>query len=199
MITLSSNSDSIIVILHEIYGINQHIRQVCKYYNQAGFDIICPNLLNLNQSFDYDYEECAYKYFIENVGFALASQQVKHLVSKVKPKYKHIFILGYSIGATIAWLCSEEIRCNGIIGYYGSRIRDYLYITPKCKTLLIFPNKEKSFSVNNLLCDLKKKTNVKAYMLSGVHGFSDPFSLKYYDKSHQDAEKLVNDFLRHNK
>ncbi|WP_368487486.1 dienelactone hydrolase family protein [Clostridium sp. BJN0013] len=200
MITLSNNSDSIIVVLHEIYGINQHIRQVCKYYNQAGFDIICPNLLNLNQAFDYAYEEDAYKYFINNVGFSLASQQVKNLILQVKPKYKHIFILGYSIGATIAWLCSDmEIRCNGIIGYYGSRIRDYLYITPKCKTLLIFPNEEKSFSVNNLLCTIKKKTNVNAYMLSGIHGFSDPFSRNYYDKSYQDAEKLVNDFLTQNK
>lgn len=199
MITLSSNSDSIIVVLHEIYGINQHIRQVCEYYNQVGFDIICPDLLNLSKSFDYHYEEDAYKYFMKNVGFSLASQQVKNLISQLKYKYKHIFILGYSVGATIAWLCSDMgVRCDGVIGYYGSRIRDYLYITPKCKTLLIFAHKEKSFRVNSLLCTLKKKANVNAYMLSGVHGFSDPFSPNYCDKSYRDAEKLVNDFLKQN-
>lgn len=197
MLTFSSNSDSVIIVLHEIYGVNQHIRQVCEYYSLAGFDVICPNLLALSQSFDYAYEEDAYQYFIKNVGFDLAFQQVRNLISQVKPKYKHVFILGFSIGATIAWLCSDgDIRCDGIIGYYGSRIRDYLHINPKCKTLLIFPNKEKSFSVNDLLGTLKKKINVNAYMLFGSHGFSDPFSKNYYDKSYRDAEKLVNDFLK---
>lgn len=197
MINFSNDSDSVIIVLHEIYGINQHITQVCKYYSRAGFDVICPNLMNLNQPFDYVYEEDAYQYFMKNIGFSLASQQVRILIEQVKPKYKYVFVLGFSIGATIAWLCSDgDIKCDGIIGYYGSRIREYLHITPKCKALLIFPNKEKSFNVEDLLLHLKKKINVNVYMLAGTHGFSDPFSKNYYDKSYRDAEKLVNDFLK---
>ena len=197
MRTLLSNSDSVIIVLHEIYGINQHINKVCEYYETAGFDIICPNLLNLNESFDYTLEEEAYKYFIQNIGFELASQRVKSLVEQVRPKYKQVFILGFSIGATIAWLCSNsDIKCDGIIGYYGSRISDYPYITPKCKTLLIFASREKSFKVNDLICNLNKKTNVSAHIIYGNHGFSDPFSKDYCDKSFLDAEKLAKDFFK---
>ena len=200
MTTLLSNSDSVVIVLHEIYGINQHIRTVCEYYKMSGFDVICPNLLNLNQSFDYTLEEEAYKYFIQNVGFDLASQQVKNIMERVRPKYKQVFILGFSIGATIAWLCSDSnANCEGIVGYYGSRIRDYLYIKPKCKTLLIFPSREKSFKVNDLICNLDKKTNVSVHMIYGNHGFSDPFSKNYYAKSFQDGERLVSDFLKRNK
>lgn len=196
MITFSSNSDSVIIVLHEIYGINQHIKKVCEYYMMAGFDVVCPNLLKLKKSFDYVQEEEAYQYFMEKVGFSLASQEVRKLILQLKTKYKHIFILGFSIGATIAWLCSDEdLKFDGIIGYYGSRIRDYLYITPKCKTLLIFPSREKSFKVNDLICTLDKKANVSVHMLYGSHGFSDPFSKNYYDKSYVYAEKLVTDFL----
>jgi dienelactone hydrolase len=196
MITFSGNSDSVIIVLHEIYGINEHIRQVCEYYKMAGFDIVCPNLLKLEQSFDYSCEEAAYQYFIKNIGFDLAAQQVENLISHVKLKYKHVFVLGFSIGATIAWICSNrDIICDGIIGYYGSRIRDYLFITPKCKTLLIFSNREKSFNVNDLICNLNKKINVEAYMLCGNHGFSDPFSKNYCDKAYHDAEKLAHNFL----
>lgn len=197
MTTFLSNSDCVVIVLHEIYGINQHIRTVCEHYKMSGFDVICPNLLNLNQSFDYMLEEEAYKYFIQNIGFDLASQQVKNIMEQVRPKYKQVFILGFSIGATIAWLCSDsDIKCDGIVGYYGSRIRDYLYITPKCKTLLIFPSIEESFNVNKLIWNLDKKTNVTVQMLYGKHGFSDPFSKKYYDKSYLDGEKLVSDFLK---
>jgi len=166
MKTILSNSDSLLIVLHEIYGINQHINRVCEYYKMAGFDIIRPNLLNLNQPFNYIMEEEAYSYFMQNVGFELAYKQVENIIENVRPKYKKVFILGFSIGATIAWLCSDSnIKCDGIVGYYGSRIRDYLYITPKCKTLLIFPSKEKSFNVNDLVRKLDQKTNVSIYMI----------------------------------
>ena len=192
-----NNSDSAIIVLHEIYGINQHISKVCKYYNMAGFDVICPDLLNLDVPFDYDHEELAYEYFMKKIGFEIALERVRDLIIQAKQRYKHVFLLGFSIGATIAWLCSgEEPICEGIIGYYGSKIRDYINIIPKCPTLLIFASEEKSFDVMELACILEKKINVEIHMLYGKHGFSDPFSQKYYEKSDKDAVKLVDSFLK---
>lgn len=197
MIKLSSDSKSVIIILHEIYGINQHIKKVCKDYKNAGFDVICPNLLNRNQAFDYNAQEEAYQYFIKNVGFKLATGKVKDIILQASHQYKHIFILGFSIGATIAWLCSDSsgLENGGVIGYYGSRIRDYLYIEPKCKTLLIFSSIEKSFIVEDLIGILNKKEKVSVHMLQGKHGFSDPFSKNYCDKSYRVAKKLVENFF----
>jgi len=85
----------------------------------------------------------AYHHFINNVGFDLAFKQVKQLIIQAKKQYRYVYLLGYSIGATIAWLCSgDDIMCNGIIGVYGSRIRDYMSITSKCPVLLIFLTEE---------------------------------------------------------
>lgn len=194
-----NNSDSVIIILHEIYGINQHIMKVCQHFSKAGFNVICPDLINLSEPFEYDQEEEAYQYFLNNVGFELASQKVQHLITQAKEKYKHVFLLGFSIGATIAWLCSgEEPICEGIIGYYGSRIRDYLSINPKCPVLLIFANEEKSFGVEKLACTLGKKSNVEVHMLAGKHGFSDPFSKRYHEQSSEDAMKFIKNFLKQN-
>jgi dienelactone hydrolase len=190
------NSDSVIIVLHEIYGINQHIQMVCEKYSMNGYDTICPNLINLTQPFDYDLHEEAYQHFINNIGFDSAVQEVKHVILQAKKQYKKIYLLGYSIGATIAWLCSgEENMCNGIIGYYGSRIRDYMNITPKCPVLLIFPTEENSFNVEELVNSLKKR-NISVYMLNGKHGFSNPFSKNYCVQSSEKAEKLVDSFLK---
>ncbi|MBU3098934.1 dienelactone hydrolase family protein [Clostridium frigoriphilum] len=52
-----SNSNSVIIVLHEIYGINQHIKLVCEKFSMAGYDIICPNLINLNHPFNYDQQD----------------------------------------------------------------------------------------------------------------------------------------------
>lgn len=197
METFLSTSDSAIIVLHEIYGINPHINQVCAYYKKAGFDVICPNLLRLDKAFEYSEEREAYQYFMQNIGFSSAVKQVKSLVEQISGKYKSIYILGFSIGATIAWLYSDiEASCIGIVGYYGSRIRDYLQVAPKCKTLLIFPSKEKSFEVNDLILALDNKTNISVHRLAGLHGFSDPFCQNYKEEASRAAEKLVEVFLR---
>jgi len=193
-----NNSDSVIIVLHEIYGINQHIQMVCEKFSLNGYDIICPNLIGMTEPFDYDFQEVAYTHFINNVGFDSAVQHVKQVIIEVKKQYRNIYLLGYSVGATIAWLCSgEENMCNGIIGYYGSRIRDYINITPQCPVLLIFPEEENSFNVEELVNSLEK-SNANVNILKGKHGFSDPFSKNYCVQSVEKAEKLVDSFLKKN-
>jgi dienelactone hydrolase len=190
-----NNSDSVIIVLHEIYGIDQHIQMVCEKLSMKKYDIICPNLIDLPEPFSYDLEEEAYNHFINNIGFDSAVKQVKQLVVQAKKQYKNIYLIAYSIGATIAWLISgEENMCNGIIGYYGSRIRNYKNITPKCPILLIFPTEEKSFNVKALVYSLKKQ-DINVHMLKGKHGFSNPFSKNYCVQSFEKAEKLADNFL----
>ncbi|MBX4268608.1 dienelactone hydrolase family protein [Clostridium estertheticum] len=191
-----NNSNSVIIVLHEMYGINQHIKLICEKFSMDGYDIICPNLINLNHPFNYDQQDEAYHHFIKNIGFGLAFNQVKRLIIQAKKQYRYVYLLGYSIGATIAWLCSgEDIMCDGIIGYYGSRIRDYMNVAPKCPVLLIFATEEKSFNVKELVNSLKK-WNVNVHILRGAHGFSNPFSKNYCTQSFEEAEILVNSFLK---
>jgi dienelactone hydrolase len=172
---------------------------VCETFSSKGYDIICPNLTQLPEPFEYNYEKEAYAHFMNNIGFDSAVQSVKRVIAQAKNQYKYTYLLGYSIGATIAWLCSEEENiCNGIIGYYGSRIRDYINVTPKCPILFIFPDYESSFNVKELVCTLKKY-NENIFMVNGKHGFADPFSKAYYLNSHDEAEKLVIDFLKYNR
>lgn len=191
-----NNSDSVIIVLHEVYGINQHIKMVCKKMYMKGYDVICPNLIDISQPFNCDCEEEAYQHFMNNIGFDLAGKKVKQVIMQAKKQYKNIYLMGYSVGATIAWLCSgEENMCNGIIGYYGSRIRDYKNSIPKCPSLLIFPTEEKSFNVKELVYSLEKQ-NINVYILNGKHGFSNPFSKNYCMQSTEEAEKLVDNFLK---
>ena len=89
------------------------------------------------------------------------------------------FLLGFSVGATVAWLCSElENGVDGVICYYGSRIRGYQNIMPKCPSLLLFAQEEKLFNASELVNILNKKEFVSAHVIKGKHGFSDPYSKK---------------------
>lgn len=195
MITIrSENATTAIIIIHEIYGINDHIRYICNKLSKQNVDIICPNLLDTEGYFDYNQEHLAYTYFKEHIGFEQAIKQIQQLVFLNRYHYEKLFIIGFSVGATVAWMCSELKQIDGVVGYYGSRIRDYLHIKPKCPVMLFFPEEESSFPVKNLLAKLKEE-KITTYELSGKHGFSDPFSSKYNSDSADKAYSETLNFL----
>jgi dienelactone hydrolase len=169
------------MVIHEIYGINKHIRDICERYAKQGFDVICPNLLASNQVFSYQEEAVAYKSFIQNTGFRSAQRQIENLSRQIRNEYKYSFVIGYSIGATLAWLCSrqEEGLYNGIVCFYGSRIRDYKDIVPACPVLLFFPQKEEAFDITGLIQELSAKEDINIVQVNALHGFADPWSGKY--------------------
>lgn len=197
MIQASKKSDAVVIVVHEIYGVNQHMKSYCQSLSEQNFDVICPNLLDKSIPYEYSEEETAYHHFIENVGFTKAAEAIKNLVVDLQDDYKKIFIVGFSVGATVAWLCSELKYLDGIVGYYGSRIRNYVDIRPKCPTMLFFPEEEPSFNVNELIETLHNK-NIDIHKYTGKHGFSDPYSQTYNAESAQQAFNKTVNFLKQN-
>lgn len=195
MLQILKKSGNLIIVIHEIYGINQHIENFCDLFSKQDFDVICPNLLERERPFDYSQEEIAYRNFMENVGFSEAVLKIKKLLLDVKNDYQKIYIIGFSVGATVAWLCSEEDCLDGVVAYYGSRIRNYKQIVPLCPTVLFFPQVEQSFNVDELISNLDKK-NIEIHKFNGQHGFSDPYSTKFNEKSSQNAFNKMLNFLK---
>jgi dienelactone hydrolase len=194
-VDIYKNGSSVaIIILHEIYGINQHIKQICRYYAEQKYDVYCPNLFKANVSFRYEESEVAYRNFNENVGFD-AFQQINELIDELKNQYQKIFLIGFSVGATIAWHCSEHGKCDGIIGYYGSRIRDYISVTPSCPALLLFASQD-SFDVYDVVEKINTKGNVSAQTLDGCHGFADKYGGNYNENSKIKAFEMTKIFIK---
>ncbi|MFC5472113.1 dienelactone hydrolase family protein [Cohnella suwonensis] len=184
---------SLVILLHEIYGINDHINMYRSLMVEAGFDVISPNLLQ-RDSFAYDQEDIAYQFFMNEVGFNKSIQIVNQIINENRNQYNKIYIIGFSIGATIAWCCSE-FKVDGIIGYYGSRIRNSIGIEPKCLTLLFFPINEKSFDVIELERQLKPKEKLKFAIIQADHGFMNPFNKCFNIKEYQECLDLSMNFL----
>lgn len=191
-----NNSDTLIIVIHEIYGINDHIKGVCQSLADVGYDIVCPDLLDGKPAFDYAREEEAYRYFLNFVGFEPSKKRITFLLRQEEMNYKQIFLMGYSAGATIAWLCSGlDMKCDGVIGFYGSRIRDYMDVTPKYPALLIYPAEEKSFDPYELREGLRQNEKVEVHILDGKHGFADPYNINYNETSAHEANRITKDFL----
>lgn len=188
-----NQSKGLIILLHEIYGVNDHIIFLKSLFEKEGFDVICPNMFK-EGPFSYSDEIKAYNYFVNEVGFEFCYNEVKKLVEFYQEQYKTIFIVGFSIGATTAWL-SSELAVQGVVSFYGSRIRDFLHISPVCPVLLIFANQEKSFNVKELVEKLSRKRRVKTIIVDSDHGFANPFSDKYDEISFQIAKETMLAFI----
>lgn len=194
MLKYENNSDTAIVVVHEIYGVNQHMKSICEKLSTYKYDVICPNLFDEDITYDYKQEDDAYHHFKNQLGFKKASHKLKILIKQIRGSYKYVYMVGYSVGATCAWLCSEEKGlCDAVVGYYGSRIRDYIEVNPRCSTLLFFPCQENSFNVDDLIYVLQHKENVQIQKFTGDHGFSDPFNTRY---CHESADKSFNYMIR---
>lgn len=191
MIQREKRHDAAMIVLHEIYGVNRFIRDVCRGYEQEGFDVYCPDLLQGN-CFSYDETDEAYRYFSQQVGLGI-SKSVEQLLEQLKRQYRKVFLTGFSAGATIAWKCCENTLCDGIIGFYGSRIRDYSAMQPQCPVLLLFA-KQDSFDVDRLLLKLRGKPHLELQTIPAGHGFLDPNQNAFDPAIAQAADMLVRAF-----
>lgn len=195
MICLKGNAGAAVILLHEIYGINRHIRESCSRFRSAGFDVYCPDLYPDGRVFSYAQQQEAYEYFTEHAGFS-SSEKIAACIRNIRPAYKTVFLIGYSVGASIAWKCSASGLCDGVIGYYGSRIRDFMDVVPKCQTLLIFASEESSFDPSELHFSKEQTALTDVHILNGRHGFCDPFSENFNPESAADARQLTVHFLK---
>ncbi len=182
-----------VFILHEIYGVNPFIKETCQKYKRAGFDVFCPDLIG-REPFDYEETQEAYQHFMNEVGFDDKSEAISSAIVQLKEQYKKVFIVGFSVGATLAWRCCENPSCDAIVGCYGSRIRDYHQMKPVCPTLLLF-SKEDAFDVDALASQLQGKPYLETIVFHAKHGFIDSFAPNYDKQMAQYAESLIFEFL----
>lgn len=181
-----------LILLHEIYGINDFIKDECHHFEEEGFCIICPQLTE-RPFFSYVEEATAYESFMVHKGLDRYNE-ILELITLLKETYDKVYVLGFSVGATIAWRCCESGDCDGVVAVYGSRIRDYLTLVPQCPTLLLFAGQD-SFPVAEIVKKLSTKEKTKVYAFDAGHGFMDLFSNKGNKEVKEEAQKMIDHFL----
>ncbi|MEQ6357210.1 dienelactone hydrolase family protein [Lysinibacillus sp. M3] len=183
-----------VFILHEIYGVNDFIKMQAEAYSNANTTIECITLYSDNRIFPYEQEQQAYDYFINEIGFDAPLEQLTEKVLEARSYYDEVLLIGFSVGATLAWRLST-LPLQGIVCVYGSRIRQYLDVIPSCPTLVIFPRDEKSFNVHELKETLETLPLVHTSQYLGLHGFMDCNNPNYCYKSYLQAQAEISQFF----
>ncbi|WP_147301950.1 hypothetical protein [Thalassotalea euphylliae] len=152
------------------------------------------------EKLNFTDEQAAYQYFSQHIGVeTYADMLVKFLTSLNQDELaKPLTVLGFSVGASAAWLLACHSNNTGLlfdynlpeigrfIGIYGGQIRNYSALAPDVETRLIFPQSESHFDVTALTEKLATKENVTAYQVPYSHGYLNQCSTNFDSKGYQE-------------
>ncbi len=177
-----------VIIIHEIYGVTPNLLSLREELVRRGCSVSLPSLYDDNSV--SVKEEDAYERFYSRVGIDGACEKIEKIIHRNPGS--EISLLGFSVGATIAWLSSRNRAVSQVIGIYGSAIRKYLDVQPSVSTHLLF-TRESGFDAEALQLRLQKRPHVTSAMIPGYHGFysREAFSSTLIESLNRDIFRII--------
>jgi carboxymethylenebutenolidase len=188
-----------VVILQEIFGVNQHIRNVTDDFASHGYESIAPALFDRAQrDVELGYDEGGMKAGIDlrakvslddtlaDVAAAVAA------VASVGP----VAVIGYCWGGSLAFLSAT--RLSGIacaVGYYGGMIAKHADEKPKVPVLLHFGEQDHGIPLTDVELIKQKRPEVETHLYPAGHGFSCDERGSFDKASHEKALQRTLAFL----
>ncbi|ATG74930.1 carboxymethylenebutenolidase [Zobellella denitrificans] len=130
----ASGSGPGLILAQEIFGVNANIRDIADYYAEEGYVVLAPDLFWRQQprvELGYSPEDFAqafglYQGFDQDKGIEDIAAAIATL--KGRPEVKGgIGVLGFCLGARLAYLAACRCPVDIAIGYYGMGIEQHLH------------------------------------------------------------------------
>lgn len=191
-----------VVVLQEIFGINNDLRQSCRELAEQGFIAICPDLfwrqepgLDLNEWSEQDWKKGFALY--EAYDLDAGERDVEAVVAaarKLEGANGKVGVMGYCLGGLITYLTAARSSIDAGVEYYGGGTEKYLAEAPAIEApLMMHLGEEDEFISKDAQAKIKaafsNKSNVTIYSYPGCsHAFARHTGT-HYDA---DAAKLAN-------
>ena len=190
-----------IVVIQEIFGVNQHIRAVCDRFAQDGYVAVAPALFDrMTPDFQSGYSPPE----IEKARTFIAKPDWDAMLRDTDAAIKEIksagptAIIGFCMGGTIAFLSST--RLSGLkcaVAYYGGRIVAYADEKPKCPVQMHFGETDHSIPMTDVEIIKQKRPDCEIYVYKTAgHGFHCDERGSFHKESRDLAWERTTAFLK---
>ena len=123
-----------IVVLQEIFGVNQFLRGIADWYAARGFVAICPDLfwrqergVQLTDQSDAEWQKAFELYQGLDVSKAVDDAAAAMEFLRQHPACSsRVGAVGFCLGGNLAWLLSVRYKLDCAVGYYGVGIEQTL-------------------------------------------------------------------------
>lgn len=163
-----------LVVVQEIFGVNDHIRRVTDGWAADGFLAVAPALFDrIEPNVELSYEGADMeraRSFIPKLDVEKSALDVRAAVDyAAKSTGKKVCVVGYCYGGTLAWLAATRMPVNAAVGYYGGQISRFAQEQPRCPVMLHFG---------------KQDTHIPPEEVDTVHRAHPEVEIHWYDAGH---------------
>ena len=166
-----------VVVIQEIFGVNQHIREVTDGYANQGYYAIAPKIFDrIEADIELGYEEADM-----GKGIELAFQKLDHAkaLRDIQAAIHHagghgkVGVVGYCFGGLMTWLSACQL--NGVAAassYYGGGVAGQMALSPQCPVIMHFGELDAHIPMSDVDQVKQAQPDVPVYVYAADHGFN---------------------------
>jgi len=174
-----------IVVIQEIFGVNEHIRHVVDGFAEAGYTAIAPCFFDhLETGVELGYNEEGYKRgreLITELGLDRAVEDVASAAEAISSAGR-IGTVGYCWGGTVALLAALRLGMPSV-SYYGARNVPFLGEKPRAPVMFHFGEKDKSIPPEMVQKHRELLPQMELFTYPADHAFNRDIGAQYDEAS----------------
>ena len=185
-----------LVLIQEIFGVTDHIRDLCDEYAADGYEVLAPALFDREHpGFEAEYTgpdfDRAVQLARELHPFTQSLDDAQTCIDALKSKGP-VFITGYCYGGSVAWATagiSDDLAAASC--YYGSLIPTiYADKPPKCATIAHFGRYDQGIPMEGVEALIAKDhPTAQIFVYDANHGFNSDRRKDYHEPSSELARE----------
>jgi carboxymethylenebutenolidase len=174
-----------LVLIQEIFGVNEHIRAVADQYAADGYCVLAPDVFWRDEKrLELNYDQAGFDKGLALLGKMDIEKIAGDLKACVATLRRHtactgkVGSLGFCMGGLLSYVAAAEAGVDTAVCYYGGGIHQQLDRAGKIKCPVLFHFAEKdgyipASAVKAVRDAMKDRNNVRVVVHPGVdHGFN---------------------------
>ena len=194
-----SEAVATVIVLQEIFGITDHIKDVCKQYAAHGYLAIAPALfdrIKKNIVLDYSSIEEGRDYKMQ-----LQDEQVLLDIAAAAATAENdlkVAVIGFCFGGALSYLASTRLNLDCVISYYGGGIAEkYINQNPLCPIMYHFGALDPIIPSTDVAAIQSNHPEGVFHIYDNAgHGFNCSDRKDYHEESAKIASTRSLDFLK---
>lgn len=174
-----------IVVIQEIFGVNDHVRRVVDGFAEAGYTAIAPCFFDhLETGVELGYNEEGYqrgRALITELGLDRAIEDVASAAEAIASAGR-IGTVGYCWGGTVALLAALRLGMPSV-SYYGARNVPFLGEKPQAPVMFHFGEKDKSIPAEMVQKHRDMLPQMDVFTYPADHAFNRDVGPQYDEAS----------------
>lgn len=188
-----------VVVIQEIFGLTDHIEEICGVFADAGYHAIAPSLFDrVEKGFLVGHDQDGIQRGIAAVMQSPWPQVVSDMQAAIDALPQPVYVTGFCYGGAAAWMAAAQ--CTGVKAascFYGRLIANLLDHKPKAPVMLHYGARDASIPPENVESVRLAAPDSPLYLYDAGHGFCRAGSYDYDAAARELAlDRTLNWFAR---